>query len=326
MEQEETQLAVTGALRKHFGIANLYRLPTTGWNFTFRGEGSRPPLFVKVLRPGPDGKINRAVETGARVAHTLAASGMLGVIAPLPNADGELLTRAADEYIVTYPWIECVAPNSRTLDEKLVPAARLLAHLHVALARIDDSRPDQQLDPCQVSPFSHSPEIWLRHAGHLFASAKARLHATPSMVDLLSRAEAAALCLAASDAQLFSSAKGSQLLHGDYRDDNLLRTLDGCKIIDFDMCHTGEVCEDLAYGALAFAGGKWMVGARDCDRIVQFVQAYNLERQSLDVPEAPVDKLSPVLKWTVLKAMSLSYKAEQVVGRWCALQSLSALA
>jgi Ser/Thr protein kinase RdoA (MazF antagonist) len=318
---------VSQALETSFGITDLVPLRRASWNFIFCGIGPGARFFVKVLKPGPEGRLNGAVEIGAQVAHVLARSGAQEIVAPLPNQDGQLVTKANGRYILVFPWVqstpadECSPPG---MNAKIHAAAQL-ARLHAALGRLDDRITSADALLSYSSPFAYSPAEWVRSTRGLWLSARARVAEREDLVELLHRAEVQARTLIASNSEFFCHAKSDQFVHGDYRPDNVLMATPCPRIIDFDMCHRGNIAEDVAYAALAFSGPRWLVGPREAETVLAVWRAYNEERRLILATELSWPEMSTAMMWTLLKSISLSYKAEQVIGRSAALESICGL-
>ena len=312
-------------LARHFGISDIVPIRCCSWNYAFSGSGPAGRFFVKVIRPGPERRINGAVEFGARVARALADTGYGEVVPPLRNRDGELLTRSRGAEFLVYPWIDNTAEVERAAANR-VPRidhlAVLLAALHQSLRDLDEHCLCTQGASRHTSPFSYSSEEWSRSALQLWSAAERCAGISVELHMALSTARSLADRLSANDPLFFRSSPEDQILHGDFQPRNLLLAEGRLRVIDFDMCHRGNLAEDVAYAALTASGAPWLMGERDNALVLAFLNAYNEERQRVGAVEIRGSVLSTALVWSVLKAMSLSFKAEQIMGRQAALQSI----
>lgn len=320
--------SIASELKEQFGISHLAALQRPCWNFVFSGTAPRGRFFVKVLRAGPERRINGAVEVGAQIAYALANAGVHGVVAPLRNADGDLVTQLATSKLLVYPWIEGstgITSIAHNPIEHIQQVAHALARLHVSLGKLDEKGIRARSTSSDASPFSYSPASWAASASLLWSSVRTRVDCNHDLLTVLKVAEAETESLFASNPEFFGLIQADQFLHGDFCLENLMVAAGRLYIIDFDMCHRGSIAEDVAYTALAISGSRWLMGPRNGRVILRFFDEYNAERQRSSAVEVSRRELSTALVWSALKGLSLSYKAEQLFGRAAALRSIKNL-
>lgn len=320
--------ALGDMLRQEYGIERLSVHRPGSWNVLFRGfDLTGRSYFVKVINDvtGAYRRRTTIYENVCSIVSSLCASGCRLTATPLRNREGRFVNAFCDLNVLVSNWIaheerdqmhELVAQASEHIDI----GANALAELHWRLAEIPAANWEDE-----VMPHVQAPSQWAaRLDAHIH-----NLHGTllvdntdgASVATCLREFEMYASLFIKSHPALFSGAfDHSQWLHGDFRPENLVMANSRTPMVgDFDLMHRGSPLEDVAYGGLCFAGHKWFAGKRDWVAFDRFVDSYFARRHGYDVER---DDVSQFVEWIVMRAITCSFKEEQLVYRMDLLREI----
>jgi Ser/Thr protein kinase RdoA (MazF antagonist) len=219
-------------------------------NQNFRVPTDRGAVFLRFHRR------NRSIERlrrEHRAIHWAAEQG-LPVVPPLPAADGETLIRVGDRVVAAFPWVDGRSPRRRALT---VRQAAALGGMHGRLHAVFAAYPDPDLPWIWGGWPSEIDRAQTDLAGCLAALDTADLSADErALVGACLRIQLERLPTDGAARHPDPAAPGSQPVHGDYHERNVL--LDGADrliaVVDWDMVtrmpRAFEVVRCLTYAGL----------------------------------------------------------------------------
>jgi len=231
--------------------------------------------------------------------------------------------RVSGYWVYLFSWIDDITQTTLLENAPQSPlivhdAAAVLARLHA----VGSENWDLSLPPTSASPFSLTPQAWLRHAGELWR--RARLECASRKGDehalaVLSDGEEMASKVIAGNSSFFDASPGDRrIVHGDFRPGNLARRDGRLCVFDFDLVSRNRVAVDVAYAALSFAGVGWFSRTPDWATYDLFASAYR--KQSGE--QLREDELRLATIFCALRSLSTSFKPSQVLPRWNLLKDV----
>ena len=183
--------------------------------------------------------------------------------------------------------------------------------------------------PIRDLPQAYNPSVWARESVRLWSTVERNLQLRSASKECLAElryARSQAETLVEENRWFFAeSLHNKRIIHGDFRPENMVIGPHIDLVVDFDMAHVSYAEIDVAYGALSFAGPRWLIGPRIWEVCHSFLMTCRRFSKDLIVSD---ERLDVALRWSVIKALSLSFKEEQVCGRMLLyrelLQNLSA--
>jgi Ser/Thr protein kinase RdoA (MazF antagonist) len=309
------------ALAPLYNIHSLEKVETKSWNAIFRGGACGTTLCVKVINEKSSGypRMEEDFTRAIQMATTLHSTGFTPAIPPVRGRDGRYVRRAAGYWTMVYPWIDVVAQGLHREDsfqkrEVAERGAALLARLH--FATISSLSKDSEVR-CAI-PYAYGPHSWLLATDDLWGRVELALRdrgATSAHRALVAEARECGVRITQQFPFFFQSTAHHIWTHGDYRPENVFVGLEPYPadyVFDFDMAHESAREAEVAYAALSFGGPRWFCGARDWRVVRTFIGAYRAESAGWGLS---TEQFQAAMLWTVVKAMSLSFKVEQLERR-----------
>jgi Ser/Thr protein kinase RdoA (MazF antagonist) len=313
--------AILKDLQKYYHLLSLTKVPVKSWNAIFRALGEDKDYCVKVINEETSG-IRRTLQDlsyVAEVMHALQVAGFFHVLPPLRSRRGKYVHRCGGYWSIVYHWAPFFAQFGLSEDQVQTVqvaerAARLLSEMHCSaqgsMQRLTSPK-DRDL------PQAYKPSVWAAEADTLWIAAERNLCQRKSSVEAIEKLHIARELgekLVEDNSWFFVYTPENEIvIHGDFRPENvLLGPGDFSLIFDFDFAHHSYPEVDVAHGALNFAGPRWLIGPRDWRVCSRFLRAY---REVSGGIEISWERLDLTLRWSVIKALSLSFKEEQVFGR-----------
>jgi len=314
-------IAILSDLREFYEIRTLDKLPGLTWNAVFKGAGPSNQYCVKVFNEQTTG-VRRTLSDLSYVAYTMHAlreSGFTAVLPPIVGRDGAYVHRCAGYWVLTFPWfriqdaIVLSEERSQHIDEASM-AARLLSRLHIAAKNVASLIPALRT---RDLPYTLKPSSWIDCANSLWSRVEENLRSSGTAQESLSALRTAVALtneLVHEHPWFFNDlASEETLVHGDFRPENIFLKYRGHGVVfDFDQVHVSYAETDVAYAMLSFSGPRWFVGSRDWVVAHAFLKSYESSKEG--VPFS-MERLKVALPWSILKQISLSFKAGQVIGR-----------
>lgn len=307
-------------VQRQFGLVDLEPLALRSWNAHFRARGSDGLRHVKVVRiPGPEEDLINQFGYTAELLQRLQDLGCPYVIPPLRSVDGSFSAQAAGWLVCAFPWNEHLAKE--VLSEEGCQTAPIIGRAALMLVHLHDLSTSLMLNaacPQRRSPYAYSPAEWRQHSRRLWVIAECKLRhqrASEHTLMMLRQAQRATQRLFTECPPFFQAPPSWVVVHGDYRPENLTigLTAESSWICDFDHAHPSCREVDAAYGALSFAGPRWFTGRRDWSACALFLREYEA---GLSRGRLGLEAVSIALRYVLLKALSLSFKEEQVRDRF----------
>lgn len=308
-------------LKCRYNIFSITKAPVKSWNAIFHGFGGDAEYCIKVVNEKVSG-ISRTLQDLSYVVDIMQAfkvTGFRPISAPLASKRGKYVERCGGYWVIVFPWISYFPQfglnedNAQTA-QVVRRAARLMSAMHFAARR----GPERIVPPARRDlPQTYKPSLWAMEVDKLWIAAEQNLrrkNSSSEAKELLSRARQIGDELIEQNSWFFDDEPANEMvIHGDFRPENILLGPSGhCWIIDFDLVHCDYPEVDVVGGALNFAGPRWLTGSRNWGVFSSFVRIY---RDTLKDAGMVSERLQLALLWSIVRALSLSFKEEQVFGR-----------
>ncbi|MDP8255266.1 MAG: phosphotransferase [Candidatus Alcyoniella australis] len=297
-------------LNAQFGVTAIHLLDIISWNAIFEAWGPGIHAAVKVYNPADREEERVAPELIANIQRDLYNSGNRAVVPPLLNKKGELVLCSFGYRIILYPWIVGHVPTSRDISK----CAAWLENFHrtdyqTIIAKYINS-------PRQFRP-TIMPVDWYDQSKAIWKEAQSRLRdagVDMKMLRQFTEGEDLANKLL-QDYPMLIEKTSLKLLHGDFKPSNVLITEDRkLAVLDFDCIQLGPSEVDTAIAALSFAGADWNGGKVDEYLLLSFLEKYR-KRSELNGLAMDNKRITAALRWIPLRALSFSFKEEQIMPR-----------
>lgn len=308
-------------LRKFFPIVSLTKVPVKSWNVIFHGLGDESNYCVKVVNDETRG-VQRTLEDlccSADVMYGLQIAGFRRVMPPIKSQGKDYIFRCGGYWIIVFPWTPYFTNFNLSEDHAqniqiVKKAAHLLSEMHSFTKKGLPLNNDLNK---RVLPQAYKPSIWVAEADTLWASSERNILQGGSSIEAIEKLHSARKLgeeIVEKNSWFFDNKTENEIvIHGDFRPENiLLGPGDFCLIIDFDVSHYNYPEVDIAYGALNFSGPRWLIGQRDWRICSSFIDSYKEVSGNINISP---HYLRISLLWSIIKALSFSFKEEQVFGR-----------
>ena len=294
------------------GITDIKPLPITSWNMVLYAESPKDKYLVKIYNESKDNQLNADPLFIATVQKYLSLDILPEVIAPIGGKQGQLTIDVEGYNAVLYPWIEGHIPTTNQYKD----CSRLLFKIH------EIERQELKNVEFIKSRFffpSITPILWAKNQAILWEMVYERISQaclSDSLLHLLYDAKHLSKRYIQDHSLCWNNAD-SVFLHGDYRPSNILVKANNLNVFDFDCIQIGPPELDLAYAALTFGGAEWLGGKIDENFVISFISDYLDARgcSSIDRQKISKIRLKAALTWVPLRALSLSFKKEQIKPR-----------
>jgi Ser/Thr protein kinase RdoA (MazF antagonist) len=304
-------------LSKLYPILDIKPIKTESWNGIFKAIGENGTFCLKVINDFTSNIPRHDVDLMVMCQYLsfLSRENFEFHVPLIPSNEGKLINQILNYRLFIFPWIENFSPsplseNDAQSAETVQIGATLLAKLHNCSHKYKNNGPTKRDLPHCFSPF-----IWRENIDRIFQKASENFLLRKSSQNGMRDLENAYnLCLEFINKEkgFFENDIDNQIMvHGDFRPENIFVGTHDLKIVDFDMCHFNYPEVDVAYGALAFSGGRWFYGRRNWDLINQFITTYT----SLSNRTIYIERIKKSLVWVLLKVLSTSFKEEQLKPR-----------
>jgi Ser/Thr protein kinase RdoA (MazF antagonist) len=309
-----------GELRPAYGIEALQPLCGQHWNACFHARSNTGDMFVKVINVASgEARPLEDLDLVARVTDRLRRAGLELIPRPVRSLDGAYRVRCGESWALAQEWIESDPVDARLelgAQERtaIVQGARCLFEFHRGTAGEQEAELGKRTVRVALTPSAWRSEndmVWQKSRSLL------RQRGQNCVAERLAeRAQARCRDWLASEHAMFEAEAERVVLHGDFRPENLVWGREGVRAIcDLDAMHTGPPEADVAYGALAFSGPRWLIGPRDWSARAAFHAAYDQARHSAGLPALAPERVAAATYYVVLRALSLSFKREQFESR-----------
>jgi len=310
------------SLRSVLDVRALIEVDVRSWNASFKAVCNSNLYFIKIINEETSDikRTYRDLSFVAKYTATLKETGFDNVIPPCYFGGRGYVHRLSGYWVLIYPWVSSLNKPNRfefgyATPGDITEAAILLFKLHTASRAIQKEVVSPRV---RDLPSAKNPSNWLLESDRLWHSVE-RINSYRKGLRKVKRiTRMARRCceeIIKNYPEFFEENPMEGLvIHGDYRPSNLLvDSKNKPLIVDFDLAYKDFPETDVAYGALCFSGPPWFFGKRDWRRCSLFTSAYLSHSESGDIK---MERLLPAFVWVVLRALSLSFKDEQVVRRF----------